>query len=92
MEHAHMIQRRHRHAFSPPVRDDITDNSRTCEHRCRSRSVRRCRIMKQNEGLLMRCRALPNGRGEPLDLPTVAARNTIETVPRAMKPDLPQIL
>jgi hypothetical protein len=92
MEQADMIQRRHRHAFSPPVRDDITDNSRRCERRCRSRSARRGRSMKQNESLLMRCRALLNGRGEPLDLPTVAGRNTIETVPRAMKPDLPQIL
>jgi hypothetical protein len=40
----------------------------------------------------MRCRALLNGRGELFDLRTVAARNTIETVPRAMKPDLSQIL
>jgi hypothetical protein len=48
--------------------------------------------MKQKERLLMRCHALLNGRETPFDLPTVAARNTIETVPRAMKPDLSQIL
>jgi hypothetical protein len=40
----------------------------------------------------MRCRALLIARREPFDPATVAARNTIETFLRAMKPDLSQIL
>jgi hypothetical protein len=92
MKDGRMAQPRHRHPPLCQLRDDITDNSRRREHRRRSMSARRGRMTKQNEALLMRCRALLIARREPFDPAAVAARNTIETFPRAMKPDLSQIL
>jgi hypothetical protein len=63
------------------VRDDITDNSRRREQRWRFEVGSSRSHHETKAELLMRCRALLNERGEPFDLPTVAARNTIETVP-----------